>query len=154
MKVFRPKAALLGVAVLGVLLAGCGPTDSTASPADASTTAPVQATTDAGPAIDPVVTTEPALTTTPPPTAAAKPAGTKKPAAKPTTRKPTTHKPAPKPTTQKPAPKPKPTTKAPTTFVHPGAFCAPAGKLGHTSKGTLMRCTLKAGEDQPRWRAA
>lgn len=38
--------------------------------------------------------------------------------------------------------------------VHPGAWCAPRGASGHTSKGTLMQCTEKAGEDQPRWRAA
>lgn len=50
MKVSRPKAALLGLAVLGVLLAGCGPTDSTATPAagtTTTTTAPADATTDA-----------------------------------------------------------------------------------------------------------
>jgi hypothetical protein len=151
MKVSRPKAALFGLAVLGVLLAGCGPTDSTATPAagtTTTTTAPAEATTDATSAADPLVTTAPA--TAPAATTAAKPAGTKKPAAKPTTRKP-----APKPTTKKPTPKPKPTIKAPAgPIVHPGAFCKPEGAIGFTSKGTRMRCTLKAGETQPRWRAA
>ncbi|MGH3390811.1 MAG: protein kinase domain-containing protein, partial [Actinomadura sp.] len=38
--------------------------------------------------------------------------------------------------------------------VTPGAFCAPEGATGVTSAGTPMRCTRKAGEDQPRWRSA
>ena len=38
--------------------------------------------------------------------------------------------------------------------VHPGAFCAPEGATGRTTKGTPMRCTRKAGETQPRWRSA
>ncbi|GHJ17666.1 hypothetical protein TPA0908_56610 [Micromonospora sp. AKA38] len=72
--------------------------------------------------------------------------------------------PKPKPTRTSPRPTPKRTTSAPRTTkpshstvqgsVHPGAFCKPEGALGHTAKGTLMRCTRKAGEDQPRWRAA
>jgi hypothetical protein len=58
-----------------------------------------------------------------------------------------------KPPTTKPAP---PKTTAPAggaANVHPGAFCSPEGAIGHTSTGTLMRCTRKAGEDRPRWRA-
>jgi outer membrane biosynthesis protein TonB len=146
MKLSRPKAALFGLAVVSVLLAGCGPNTDTAAPAAAATTA-ADATTDATPAIDPAVTTAPAVAP-PPATVAAKPATTRKPAAKPAT-----HKPSPKPTTKKPAPKP--TTKAPTgTFVHPGAFCSPAGATGYTSKGTKMRCTFKSGDTRARWRAA
>lgn len=70
--------------------------------------------------------------------------------------KPTTKKPTPKPTTRKPTPKPtpKPTGGSGQQGVHPGAFCKPEGATGYTSKGAKMRCTRKAGEDQPRWRAA
>jgi hypothetical protein len=63
-------------------------------------------------------------------------------------------KPKPAPTTRKPTPKPKPTTVSAQSGVRPGAFCAPEGALGTTVKGTLMRCTLKAGEDRARWRKA
>jgi hypothetical protein len=59
---------------------------------------------------------------------------------------PKTTKPAPPKTTQPPA--------NPGPIVHPGAFCSPEGAIGYTSAGTRMRCTLKAGESQPRWRAA
>lgn len=62
--------------------------------------------------------------------------------------------PKPKPATKKPKPKPTKTTPSTKKGVHPGAFCSPGGALGHTSKGTLMRCTLKAGEDRARWRKA
>jgi hypothetical protein len=66
-----------------------------------------------------------------------------------------------------PAPAPKsvaPSQPAPTTsaapkpaapqVVHPGAFCAPVGAHGVTSKGTPMTCTLRSGEDRARWRAS
>jgi hypothetical protein len=56
--------------------------------------------------------------------------------------------PAPRPA---PAPAPKP---APVPGVHPGAFCSPQGGLGYTVKGTLMRCSTKAGDSRARWRAA
>jgi outer membrane biosynthesis protein TonB len=150
MNVSRPKAGLLGLAVLGVLIAGCQPATD---PAAASTTSPTVApafTDDATDTADPAVAVLP--TTPAPATTAAKPAATTKPAVKPTT-----HQPAPKPTTKKPTPKPKPkpTTEPPAgPIVHPGAFCKPEGAIGFTSKGTRMRCTLKAGEKQPRWRAA
>ncbi|WP_030163580.1 hypothetical protein [Spirillospora albida] len=38
--------------------------------------------------------------------------------------------------------------------VTPGAFCGKKniGETGKTVDGVLMRCTLKAGEEQPRWR--
>ncbi|MFG2043032.1 hypothetical protein [Dactylosporangium sp. NPDC048998] len=72
--------------------------------------------------------------------------------------------PAPGATTKKATPEPTKTTKppapkttqppAPGPIVHPGAFCSPEGGIGYTSAGTKMRCTLKAGEKQPRWRAA
>ena len=42
----------------------------------------------------------------------------------------------------------------PPAGVHPGAFCSPEGAYGRTVKGTLMRCTRKAGEERARWRAA
>jgi outer membrane biosynthesis protein TonB len=160
MNVSRPKSALLSLAVLGALLAGCQPAAS--APA-ADTTSSPSATVDAAldpaadPAADPALadptdpaTLKPTATTAPPATTAVKPAAKKKPTAKPTTRKPS---PKPKPTTKKPSPKP--TTKPPSSgIVHPGAFCSPVGALGHTSKGTLMRCTLKSGEPRARWRAA
>jgi outer membrane biosynthesis protein TonB len=154
MNVSRPKALLLGLAVVGALVAGCQPTspaaDGTSAPAattDATTDPALADPTDpaAGPTtVEPPATVAP--TTRPPATTAAKPATTKKPATHPTTHKPT---PKPKPTTRKP------TTKPPAAgAVHPGAFCSPEGATGHTSKGTLMRCTRKAGEKQARWRAA
>jgi outer membrane biosynthesis protein TonB len=150
MNVSRPKILLLGLAVVGSLVAGCQPSSPSTAPAagsattsPASTTGPDDATL-ADPADPP--TGQPAATGAPA-TTAAKPATTKKPAA----RK----------TTHKPAPKPKPTTKKPTTkppssgrVVHPGAFCSPVGAKGFTSKGTPMRCTLKAGDSRARWRAA
>lgn len=75
------------------------------------------------------------------------------PPAVPTTASAPTTKPA-APKTTKPAP-PKTTAPAhPGPIVHPGAFCSPEGAIGYTSAGTRMRCTLKAGEKQPRWRAA
>jgi hypothetical protein len=43
---------------------------------------------------------------------------------------------------------------APVQAVHPGAFCSPEGALGHTAAGTLMRCSIKAGDSRARWRAA
>ncbi|MFI6480657.1 lamin tail domain-containing protein [Nonomuraea sp. NPDC050663] len=63
-------------------------------------------------------------------------------------------KPKPTPTpTQDPGAAPLGSIDNPYSDVHPGAFCKPEGAYGKTAKGTLMRCTLKAGEDQPRWRA-
>lgn len=62
-------------------------------------------------------------------------------------------KPAPKPSPT-PSPKSSSSTPAPIQGVHPGAFCSPEGALGYTSKGTLMRCTFKAGDTRARWRAA
>ena len=62
-------------------------------------------------------------------------------------------KPAPKPS-PKPSPTPSSSTPSPIQGVHPGAFCSPEGSLGYTSKGTLMRCTFKAGDIRARWRAA
>lgn len=140
MNVSRIVAVL---AVAGVLLTGCRPasspaTDTTASPA--ATAEPLVADT-----TDPA-TAEPAETTPAPAATTPKPATTRKPAVTPTTRKP-----APKPTRK---PSPSPTTEPARRIVHAGAFCSPVGALGYTSKGTLMRCTLKSGEDRARWRAA
>jgi outer membrane biosynthesis protein TonB len=163
MNVSRPKSALLSLAVLGALLAGCQPAAS--APADSPAADPSSSSAAAAdPAIDPaladptdpaalapaVTTAPPATTAVKPATTAVKPATTKKPAVKATTHKPA---PKPKPTTKKPAPKP--TTKPPSAgVVHPGAFCSPVGARGVTSKGTPMRCTLKSGEPRARWRAA
>lgn len=61
-------------------------------------------------------------------------------------------KPAPKPAPQ-PSPSPSP-APGPVQGVHPGAFCSPAGALGYTSAGTLMRCSYKVGDIRARWRAA
>ena len=38
--------------------------------------------------------------------------------------------------------------------VHPGAFCKPAGALGHTSNGLLMQCKTSATDTRNHWRAA
>jgi hypothetical protein len=38
--------------------------------------------------------------------------------------------------------------------VHPGSFCAPAGALGRTTSGTLMRCRTSATDTRNRWRRA
>ncbi|MEU4237099.1 hypothetical protein [Actinoplanes sp. NPDC026619] len=143
----HPKHAVIALAVLGVLVGGCGaPSDRTPVP-PAATTPAVEATTEA--ALEPTATAAVAVLPKPKATTAR------------ATPKPTTPKPKPKPTTAKPKPKPttakpKPTTK-PTAggqAVHPGAFCSPEGATGHTTKGTLMRCTLKSGEDRARWRKA
>ncbi|MGO4363033.1 GmrSD restriction endonuclease domain-containing protein [Terrabacter sp. RAF57] len=69
-------------------------------------------------------------------------------------------KPAPKPVVVKPAPKPvvkpapKPASPSPVQGVHPGSFCSPAGARGYTNRGTLMRCSYKAGDSRARWRSA
>ncbi len=62
--------------------------------------------------------------------------------------------PASKAPTSKPATtKPKPTSTA-LPVVHPGAFCAPPGALGVTTKGTLMVCKLDSKGLRYRWGAA
>ncbi|MGO4603655.1 HNH endonuclease family protein [Terrabacter sp. 2YAF2] len=61
--------------------------------------------------------------------------------------------PAPRPAPQ-PSPSPSPAAPSPRQGVHPGAFCSPAGALGYTSAGTLMRCSYKSGDTRARWRAA
>jgi hypothetical protein len=63
-------------------------------------------------------------------------------------------KPTPTPAPKSPAPKPAPQPPTTVDGVHPGAFCSPEGALGHTVKGTLMRCSFKAGQSRARWRAA
>jgi hypothetical protein len=145
----RPKPALISLAVLGVVLAGCTPTGQPTQPAaDAVTTTPVSdgPSTGVTSAAEPTTTVPaPAVTTAEPPAKAT----TSRTSTKPATKKPST-----KPATRKPSPKP--TSKPPSgqLGVHPGAFCSPEGGIGYTSKGTRMRCTRKAGEDQARWRAA
>jgi len=57
------------------------------------------------------------------------------------------------------APAPSTTSRAPRAssarhVVHPGAFCAPVGATGVTTKGTPMVCSVKAGQDRARWRSA
>lgn len=38
--------------------------------------------------------------------------------------------------------------------VHPGAFCSEHWQYGHTSAGTLMRCTTTSTDSRFRWRSA
>ncbi|MFG3603615.1 hypothetical protein [Micromonospora chersina] len=71
----------------------------------------------------------------PPPTATPLPAGSR-------------------PRRQHPAVPTKPTTEPIRTGVHAGAFCSPAGALGRTSTGKLMRCKTSATDSRLRWRAA
>ena len=128
-----------------------GPDTTTAAVSDNTTARPAfvaPTTTAALPAVEATTPSPPPTTATSSPTPAPTSASPK-PAPKPTTVKP---KPKPKPTTKKPAPKP--TTPSRQTGVHPGAFCSPVGALGTTVKGTLMRCSVKNGDDRARWRAA
>jgi len=53
-----------------------------------------------------------------------------------------------------PAPGPARAPATPVQGVHPGAFCSPEGGLGHTVKGTLIRCSTQAGDSRARWRSA
>lgn len=46
------------------------------------------------------------------------------------------------------------TAVPPVSPVSPGALCAPAGALGRTRAGTLMRCTTTASDPRNRWRRA
>lgn len=51
----------------------------------------------------------------------------------------------------------KPSAAAPhadVDVVHPGAFCAPAGATGHTTKGTPMTCRTSATDSRNRWRSS
>ena len=50
-----------------------------------------------------------------------------------------------------PAPAPKAPTNSGTRVVHPGAFCAPAGATGVTTKGTHMVCGPTANSARARW---
>ncbi len=161
-KPLKDQKLAVGIATLVVLVC-CGATvgpfalggdgkKPAAAPTAISTTAQTRQLVDTG-----TPTPDPGVSPSPADTAAATPASTGpaiKPSPKPTK---TTSTPRPKTTTAKP--KPKPTTAKPKPpsvqqGVHPGAFCTPEGAMGKTSKGTLMRCTRKAGEKQPRWRAA
>jgi hypothetical protein len=48
-----------------------------------------------------------------------------------------------------------PVTGSPVNYaVHPGAFCSEHWQYGHTSAGTLMRCTTTATDSRFRWRSA
>lgn len=38
--------------------------------------------------------------------------------------------------------------------VHPGGLCAEIGAVGHTAKGTAMRCRVTSTDDRARWRRA
>jgi hypothetical protein len=122
----RPAVALAALALLG----GC------ASPATQATSDSVTssaATTTAAP-----TTSAPTRVTSPPPRAAH--TATHRPTATRTAA--STHQAAPTRTTP------------PARAVHPGAYCTPEGATGHTTAGTLMRCTRKAGETRARWRRA
>lgn len=63
-----------------------------------------------------------------------------------TTRPPTTRAPA---TTRPPT-----TTNPPRDGVRAGAYCSPAGAMGRTSSGKLMRCTTAPDDSRNRWRQA
>jgi hypothetical protein len=136
----RPKHALLA---LVVLLSACGSPAAEVPVAPAATeiaaTTPATEATEVTP--EPLTTSKPAATKTTTKTKTKTKTNT-------TTKKTTA---TPKPTKK---PTPKPTAGSGQHNVHPGAFCKPEGATGYTSKGTRMRCTRKAGEDQPRWRAA
>jgi hypothetical protein len=62
--------------------------------------------------------------------------------------------PAPAPSSPPPAPSlPTPApSSGPAQLVHPGAFCAPEGAHGVTSRGTPMTCTTSATDPRARWR--
>lgn len=109
------------------------------------TTCPTQPLPAAGPAptVAALPSSRPTLSPTP------KPA--QKPAPQPTPAPAQKLAPQPKPA-QKPAPEPEPAEKSSARVVHPGAFCSPLGAGGITSKGTLMRCSLKTGDSRARWR--
>jgi len=65
--------------------------------------------------------------------------------------------PAPAPAVPAPAPAapaPAPVAPAIREGVHPGAFCSPAGAMGHTTTGLLMQCKTSATDSRNRWRAA
>ncbi|MFG1842853.1 hypothetical protein ACGFH8_31005 [Micromonospora sp. NPDC049175] len=149
-------AALLGLCCCGGGISSAFDDDTKPVSAPNSSTPPA-----IGRLIDGDTTPTPAVgetsadATTAPPVPTPTPTRTVKPATKPAPTKTT----APKPKTTTVKPKPKPTTAKPSTpsvrqGVHPGAFCAPEGARGVTSKGTPMRCTRKAGEERARWRAA
>jgi hypothetical protein len=55
-----------------------------------------------------------------------------------------------------PTPTPGPSSGSGTVSyaVHPGAFCSEHWQYGHTSTGTLMRCTTTATDSSFRWRSA
>ena len=107
------------------------------------------------PAPRPVVKPAPRPVVKPAPRPVVKPAP--RPVVKPAPRP--VMKPAPRPV-MKPAPRPvmkpapKPAAPAPLQGVHPGSFCSNEGALGHTNRGTLMRCSTKPGDPRARWRAA
>jgi len=47
-----------------------------------------------------------------------------------------------------------PTAHPDAGVVHPGAYCAPAGAGGHTTKGTPMTCRTSPTDGRDRWRSA
>lgn len=61
------------------------------------------------------------------------------------------HSAPPKP---KPVAKPKPVSHPDLGVVHPGAFCAPEGATGHTTRGTPMTCKTSSTDSRARWRSA
>jgi len=137
-------SSVLGVAVLccgGLWALGTFGPDATKN---AASTAPALAVPSSIPVAIPTVATSGASVAPARTTAVPHPTS-RKPAPKAT--------PKPKPTTHKPA-KPTPTTAPTRQGVHPGAFCSPAGALGRTSAGTLMKCKTTATDDRNRWRKA
>ncbi|MGI5181104.1 hypothetical protein ACQEVZ_32830 [Dactylosporangium sp. CA-152071] len=139
------RRRLTAAVIVLLALAGCG---STAKPGTQSVAAAGSASPSVSASASDSPSPSPSPSASPSASVAASVPATGVPAPKTTTG-------AAKPTTTKPAP---PKTTAPAgggnNNVHPGAFCSPEGAIGHTSTGTLMRCTRKPGEDRARWRAA
>ncbi|MEU0560008.1 hypothetical protein [Dactylosporangium sp. NPDC006015] len=139
------RRRLTAAVIVLLALAGCG---STAKPGTQSVAAAGSASPSVSASVSDSPSPSPSPSASPSASVAASVPATGVPAPKTTTG-------AAKPTTTKPAP---PKTTAPAgggnNNVHPGAFCSPEGAIGHTSTGTLMRCTRKPGEDRARWRAA
>ena len=57
-------------------------------------------------------------------------------------------------TTSTVAPAPTPSSTSALPIVHPGAFCAPEGAQGVTSRGTRMTCKTSSTDSRARWRRA
>jgi hypothetical protein len=163
-------AAVLSVGAIAALASGSGSSDSPAKPQETLQSASVSNVSSehqlptpedlednrliGAPATTTLTTSAPQPPTTATPTTAP-PAP---PAPPPTTATATTAQPTPPPTTAATTEPQQPPTTAPqpTSAVHPGSFCAPAGATGLSAGGVPMTCSTGSCEgkpyDQPRWR--